>query len=152
MNKNIKFFLNYQKEILTKIMQLNTSKYMAGISLLMLNIGSKYLIMDLADSTNQLLKLKIIRRVTLFCLFFVATRNVLVSILLSIGFIIFTKGFFNEKSKYCILPKTLKNPKIDEDDYNRAKKIITEYEKQNNKENNKENYKNNILNANYINN
>ena len=126
--KNNKNFLSYQKDLFDNILKLNGSKFMAGVSLLMLNLGSKYLIMDLAEGTNQLLKLKIIRRITLFCLFFVATRNIIVSILLSTGFIIFTQGLFNEKSKYCILPKNLKKLTIDKKDYEKAKEIVKNYD------------------------
>jgi hypothetical protein len=138
MKKN-KSFLNYQKDLFDNILKLNGNKFMAGISLLMLNLGSKYLIMDLAEGTNQLLKLKIIRRITLFCLFFVATRNIIISILLSTGFIIFTQGLFNDKSKYCILPKNLKTLTIDKKDYEKAKEIVKNYEEQADNPNNKKN-------------
>jgi len=137
--KNNKNFLNYQKDLFDNILKLNGNKFMAGVSLLMLNLGSKYLIMDLAEGTNQLLKLKIIRRITLFCLFFVATRNIIVSVLLSAGFIIFTQGLFNEKSKYCILPKNLKNLTIDKKDYEKAKEIVKNYEEKLDNPNNREN-------------
>ena len=75
-----------------KLNDLNNNKYLAGITLLMLNIGSKYLIVDISKSTQQLLKLKIIRRFTIFSIFFIGTHNIVISIILTAAFIIFSNG------------------------------------------------------------
>jgi hypothetical protein len=48
---------------------------------------------------------KLIRRLVLFTVFFVATRNIKVSIILTGIIIILTMELFNEKSPNCILPK-----------------------------------------------
>lgn len=61
--------------LLDNMNKMNGNKYLAGIALLMLNLGSKYLIIDISKSTEQLLKLTIIRRFTLFSIFFIATRD-----------------------------------------------------------------------------
>ena len=87
------------KNLLKSLDNFNSNKYLLGISLLMLNIGSKYLIVDLSNSTQQLLKLKIIRRFTIFSIFFIGTRNVSTSIILTGFFIIFSEGLFNENFK-----------------------------------------------------
>tara|TARA_B110000211_G_C13941990_1_gene492137 strand:- start:146 stop:604 length:459 start_codon:yes stop_codon:yes gene_type:complete len=118
-----------------KLNDLNNNKYLAGITLLMLNIGSKYLIVDISKSTQQLLKLKIIRRFTIFSIFFIGTHNIVISIILTAAFIIFSNGLFNEKSKYYILPKKLKEEedKITDDEYNEALKKIETYQQKNKK-------------------
>lgn len=122
--------MNYFKE-LNKLNQYNSNKYLAGVALLMLNIGSKYLIVDISKSTEHLLKLKIIRRFTIFSIFFISTRNIVVSLILTAVFIIFSSGLFNEKSKYCILPKSLKEEKVTDSEYTSALDTIEKYEKYN---------------------
>ena len=62
---------------------LDNNKLLAGISIVMLNIGSRYLVLDISDSTKELLQLSIIRRVTLFCIFYLGTRSFKMSILLN---------------------------------------------------------------------
>ena len=117
---------------LKNITKLNKSKLLSGVTLLLLNIGSKYLILDISKSSQALLKLKIIRRLTLFSIFFVGTRDIILSFLLTSAFIIFSNGLFNEKSKYCILPKNIKENKVSEQEYNEAIKTIKEYKNNDN--------------------
>ena len=85
---------------------LDNNKLLAGISIVMLNIGSRYLVLDLSENTKQLLQLSIIRRITLFCIFYLGTRNFKMSILLTAGLVIISAGLFNEKSRFCVLPQT----------------------------------------------
>lgn len=120
--------------------KMNSNKYLAGIALLMLNLGSKYLIIDISKSTEQLLKLTIIRRFTLFSIFFIATRNILVSLILTAVFIVFSSGLFNDNSKFCILPKKLKQVDIEPKEYQKALEIVEKYNIQQNNvmENDKE--------------
>ena len=135
---------------LKNITKLNKSKLLSGITLLLLNIGSKYLILDISKGSQALLKLKIIRRLTLFSIFFVGTRDIILSFLLTSAFIIFSNGLFNEKSKYCILPKNIKENKVSEQEYNEAIKTIKEYKNNdNNGEKNNDKY---LDNKNKINN
>ena len=134
------FFKNLNK--------MNGNKYLAGVALLMLNLGSKYLIIDISKSTEQLLKLTIIRRFTLFSIFFIATRNIVVSLILTAVFIVFSSGLFNDKSKFCILPKKLKEVEIEPKEYQKALEVVEKYNVQQNNEmeNNKEK---DIVNENY---
>ena len=48
---------------------------------------------------------KILRRALVFTIFFVATRDIVASIILSAFFIIFFLELTHEKSSYCIIPK-----------------------------------------------
>lgn len=126
--------------LLDNMNKMNGNKYLAGIALLMLNLGSKYLIIDISKSTEQLLKLTIIRRFTLFSIFFIATRNILVSLILTAVFIVFSSGLFNDNSKFCILPKKLKEVEIEPKEYQKALEIVEKYNIQQNNvmENDKE--------------
>ena len=125
---------------LKNITKLNKSKLLSGVTLLLLNIGSKYLILDISKGSQSLLKLKIIRRLTLFSIFFIATRNIVVSLILTAVFIVFSSGLFNDKSKFCILPKKLKEVEIEPKEYQKALEVVEKYNVQQNNEmeNNKE--------------
>lgn len=126
--------------LLDNMNKMNGNKYLAGIALLMLNLGSKYLIIDISKSTEQLLKLTIIRRFTLFSIFFIGTRNILISLILTAVFIVFSSGLFNDNSKFCILPKKLKEVDIEPKEYQKALEIVEKYNIQQNNimENDKE--------------
>ena len=49
-----------------KLEDLNTNKYFTGIMMIVLNLGSRFLVMELSDTQTQLLSNKIIRRFVVF--------------------------------------------------------------------------------------
>ena len=114
---------------------LNQSKYFAGIMMLVLNLGSKYITMELSESQDELLKNKIIRRFLVFTVVFVATRDIYVSLILTGIFIILVSGLFNENSSYSLVTKPVISA-VSEDEYRQALKIIKSYEFQKKKKNN----------------
>ena len=120
--------LNYINSFLTNI---NSSKITIGIAMIMFNLGSKYIIMDISKNQEQFLKNIIIRRLTLFCIFFVATRDIFVSLILTAVFVVLAFGLFNQDSKYCILSNSFYDNIYTKDEYEMSKKIISEYEKTN---------------------
>ena len=119
---------NYINSFLTNI---NSSKITIGIAMIMFNLGSKYIIMDISKNQEQFLKNIIIRRLTLFCIFFVATRDIFVSLILTAVFVVIAFGFFNQDSKYCILSNSFYDNTYTKDEYEMSKTIISEYEKTN---------------------
>jgi hypothetical protein len=56
----------------------------------------------------------IVRRLLIFTVFFVATRDIIASALLTAVFIVFFLELTHEKSKYCILPKKMVKLETDE--------------------------------------
>lgn len=114
----------------TLMNKINENKFFFGISMLFLNLGSKYLVMDISKSHEMFLKSTIIRRFTIFCLFFVATRDVYVSLIMTAVFIIFALGLFNEKSPTCVLPKSLFDDKVTDEEHTLAKDLLSKYDKQ----------------------
>jgi len=108
---------------------INNSKYFAGFMILILNLGSRFVAMELSENQEQLLSNIIIRRFVIFTMIFVTTKDIFVSIILTAAFIILVSGLFNENSKYCIIKK----PKINQitmEDYHQSMKIIKLYEMQ----------------------
>ena len=60
---------------------LNNNKYFVGIIMILLNLGSKYISIELSNSQEKILGSPIIRRLILFTVFFTATRDIWISFL-----------------------------------------------------------------------
>ena len=118
-----------------KLSDLNTNKYFTGIMMIILNLGSRFLVMELSETQSQMLSNKIIRRFVVFTVVFIATRDIFVSLILTGVFIILVSGLFNENSKYCIVTKPVIS-QITQDEYKEAQKIIKLYNIQNKKNKN----------------
>lgn len=146
---------------------LNNNKYFVGVIMILLNLGSKYISVELSQAQDKILGSLILRRIILFTVFFTATRDIWVSFLLTAAFVILVSGIFNDNSEYCLIPKKYRNQpinseiKISEEDVKKAKEILSLYEQQNKKRNEniehftklkRNNYKNNIHKLNFINN
>jgi hypothetical protein len=108
------------------------SKFVAGITMLIVNLGSKYLAQELSDNQEEWLNNIIIRRFIVFTVVFMATKDIFVSLVLTGVFIILVSGLFNEQSKYCIMKKNPKKhfKKITKNKYLAAKKTIQLYDLQ----------------------
>ena len=83
---------------------MNESRYFWGVSLLMLNLGSRYIVGDLTAFHNKVLANELMKKFVLFSLFFVATRDVITSLTLTLIFVIIVYGIFHEHSKYSLIP------------------------------------------------
>ena len=112
-------------------LSLNENKIFIGISMLLLNLGSRFLIEELSESQEDLFNNKVFRRIILFCVIFIATKDIQTSFLLTAAFIVFVQGLFNENSKYCIMRKSnFANKGVSKEEYTKAKKLVDRYEKQ----------------------
>jgi hypothetical protein len=122
----------------TILLNLSNNKLFGGCIMLLTNIGGKYLIMDLPDNLEKLFsKYFILRALVLFSIFFMATRDIKSSILLSLLFFIVIKFFINEKSSFCLISGENINisKKITKDEYTKAKEIINNYYLESNNKN-----------------
>ena len=106
----------------------NQNKFFLGLTMILFNLGSKYIVMDMSKSHEMFLKSTIIRRITIFCMFFVATRDLFVSLVCTSIFIILALGVFNEKSTMTLLPASLFDDTVTEEEYKLAKDLIAKYE------------------------
>lgn len=86
----------------------NDSKYFAGLMMLILNIGGKYVSVSLSKNQEMYLKSFIFRQFFIFTVVWIATREIITSIILTTAFITLTNYLFNEESQLCILPKRFK--------------------------------------------
>lgn len=106
---------------------LNNNKYFMGIMMVLLNLGGRYIFLELGKTHDMFFNQKIVRRALIFTVFFVATRDIIASILLSAFFIIFFLELTHEKSNYCIIPKGYVKLSINEDGLVSADEIKRAY-------------------------
>ena len=91
------------------IYNLNNSKYFAGILMILMNLGSKYISLELSETQDEFFSNIIIRRMMIFTVVFIATKDIIISLIITACFIIIVSGLFNESSKYCLIRNV--NPK-----------------------------------------
>jgi len=96
------------KLIHNSLQKLNNSKFFAGIVMIMLNIGSKYITIELSENQKQYLENSIARQLLIFSIIWMGTHDIYLSIGLTAAFIVLTEYLFNEESDFCILPSSLK--------------------------------------------
>lgn len=108
--------------------QLNQNKLLIGLSMVLFNIGSKYILIDVSKGQDHFLKTKLARRITLFCIFFVATRDVMISLLMTVLFVVVVFNIFHEESKFNLVPKSFYDNEYTAEEYDMAKKIVSAIE------------------------
>jgi hypothetical protein len=86
------------------IKSLDNSKLFAGIVMILLNVGSKFIAIQFSQSTEQYLKMNISKQILVFAMAWLGTREIYPSLLLTAAFVILSEHLFNEESPYCIVP------------------------------------------------
>tara|TARA_B100000674_G_C37884760_1_gene936102 strand:- start:860 stop:1327 length:468 start_codon:yes stop_codon:yes gene_type:complete len=128
-----KYIIKMKTDIFKKIdvglEYLNKNKYFTGIMMILLNIGSRYVALDLSKTQQNILSSVWVRRALVFTIVFIATRDIKVSLLLTLMFVILISGLFNGKSRYCILPKSYIELDEDGDGEISPEEIKNAYEK-----------------------
>ena len=113
----------------TILLNLSNNKLFSGCIMLLTNIGGKYLVLDMPNNMEKLFsRYFLLRYLVLFSIFFMATRDIKTSVLLSLLFFIVVKFFINEKSTFCLVtPENIVENKISPEEYNKAKEIMNKY-------------------------
>jgi len=75
---------------------LNENKYFIGFAMILLNIGARFIIDELDDDLRKLVSSPYIRRFFIFCSFFMATKDVFISLILTIVFVIIINEFMGK--------------------------------------------------------
>jgi hypothetical protein len=79
---------------------LNTNMFFIGIMMLVLNVGSRYIVHEFSDDDEEYKQNIILRRVAIFAACFVGTRDLFVSLVLTAVFVIISTGMYHTKSVY----------------------------------------------------
>ena len=84
--------------------QLNASKIFAGCASMLFNLGSRMVIGEMTPMQQQIFQHPAMKRLVIFCMFFVITRDVAVSAGMALVFVVALEALLHEKSRFCIVP------------------------------------------------
>jgi hypothetical protein len=80
----------------------NTNPYFIGIMMLILNLGGRFISLEVTKKQEQFLQHPWIRRILIFTVLFVATRNIWVAFWATVTVVLFLGYLFNENSSLCL--------------------------------------------------
>jgi hypothetical protein len=131
-------------------MFLNNSKFFAGVIMILLNVGSKFIAIQFSRSTEEYLKLNVTKQILVFSMAWMGTRDIYTALILTAVFTVLSDHLFNEESPYCVVPKkfrvlanivdTNNDEKISEQEINNAIYILEKARRENEVKNNKQSF------------
>jgi hypothetical protein len=84
------------------VLSLNSNPYFIGTMMLLLNLGGRFISMEMTRSQEQFFQNPWIRRLLIFTVLFVGTRNVLVAFWMTLIIVLLIGYLFNENSSLCL--------------------------------------------------
>lgn len=93
------YLLNFVKPV-------NDSKLFAGLIIITLNIGSRYVNMNLPKPIESYLKYTFSRNILVFAICWMGTKEVLTALFLTVLFALVMDHLLNDESPYCCLPES----------------------------------------------
>jgi len=92
------------------IQYVESSPMFAGIMMLLLNIGSRFITQVYSDNDEEDQLNIILRRLSVFAVCFIGTRSITTSVLLTAAFVVLSAGLLRGKSTYA--REGMKNPEM----------------------------------------
>jgi hypothetical protein len=86
-------------------MYLNNSKFFAGVIMILLNVGSKFITIQFSKSTEEYMKYTVTKQILVFAMAWMGTRDIYTALGLTAVFTILSDHLFNEESSFCIVPE-----------------------------------------------
>lgn len=83
-------------------MSLNTNPYFIGLMMLLLNLGGRFIGMEVSKEQEKVFQHPIVRKALIFTVIFVATRNIFVALSMTIVVLLLISYLFNENSDLCL--------------------------------------------------
>jgi hypothetical protein len=84
------------------LLSINSNPYFIGTMMLMMNFGGRFLAMEMSPGQEAFFQNKWVRRLLIFIVIFMGTRNILVAFWMSLVIILLIGYLFNENSSLCI--------------------------------------------------
>ena len=140
-------FINLFRFIQEHLSYLNNSKFFAGIIMILMNIGSRYVTINLSKSAEEYLKYSLSKQILIFAMCWMGTRDIIVALALTAIFTILSDHLLNEESSFCIVPSkyrilhtlvdTNKDGKVSDAELKSAVAILEKSKKEKQQENQK---------------
>ena len=121
---------------------INQSKFFTGFVMILLNISSRYVKIDISKSQENYLKKSLGRHVLVFAVLWMGLRDILVALGLTGIFNVFVDYLFNEESRFCIIPHKYReyehlldldgDGEVSEEEINKAREILERAKKKEN--------------------
>jgi hypothetical protein len=131
-------------------MFLNNSKFFAGVVMILLNVGSKFISIQFSKSTEEYLKMNVTKQLLVFAMAWMGTRDIYTSLVLTAVFTILSDHIFNEESPYCCVPEKFRilskvidennDGVVSEQDINNAIAVLEKDKRDKEKRNQKQNF------------
>jgi hypothetical protein len=86
------------------IMFMNNSKFFAGVVMILLNVGSKFITIQFSKSTEEYLKMSVTKQILVFAMAWMGTRDIYAALGLTAIFTVLSDYLFNEESICCVVP------------------------------------------------
>lgn len=128
------------------ILYLNSSKFFAGIVMIILNICSKFITIKFSESAEEYMKLNVTKQILVFSMCWMGTRDIYTALILTAIFTFLSDHIFNEESPYCCVPhkfrlfkhvtdtdkdELYKDEHITDEDVNKALLVLEKAKQQN---------------------
>ncbi len=86
------------------ILFLNNSKFFAGVVMILLNVGSKFISIQFSKSTEEYMKMNVTKQLLVFAMAWMGTRDIYTALILTAVFTVLSDHMFNEESPLCCVP------------------------------------------------
>ena len=83
-----------------------SNKIFIGIAMIIMNLGSRYIVNDITPEHEAIMKSSLFKKVVMFCIVFVATRDIMTAIILTFAFSVIMGGLLNKSSGFYISKPT----------------------------------------------
>lgn len=127
--ESLGFFLN----------RINKSKLFAGFVMILLNIGSRFVKIEVTKSQEKYLKKSLGRHLMIFAVTWLGTRDILIALTITAIFNVLIDYLLNENSRFCIIPHKHRefedaldlngDGEVTEDEINKAMEILNKAKK-----------------------
>jgi hypothetical protein len=108
-----KMLTNIANYLHNNVKAINQSKIFAGLMIIILNIASKFVTIQLPKTVESYLKFTFSRDLLVFAIAWMGTRDIYIALGIVCIFIFIVDFLCNEKSAYCVLPETFVDLHVD---------------------------------------
>lgn len=95
---------DFFNKVNSHVYTLNDSKYFAGVMMILLNVGSKFITIKFSKSTEEYIKYSVTKQILVFSMAWLGTRDIYTALGLTAIFSVLSEYLFNEESTMCIVP------------------------------------------------